>query len=455
MVYFELNRLGFNCGKGKSKCQKYPKYCMSCLKKKIKELGFEIDSNFKVIELDSYEKHLQVERELIWQKFLDVLNIRHILLIDKDSGLQLLNYSVLGAEVDADLLSGFIQANITFSESEKVSLNGSKYAKNRQFYEFQYQNFSILLKDGKFIRLCLILDQQASENMRTDVLQFLQEYEEVFSKEITIFKKSGSFNAENMIEFLVDALKITLVFPMSLVHNIPPNNLEKINENQIQKAIVSLANELLVSKQFFFINNLLKRVKKIVNLDASIILYEIYQLIENGIIISTNLETVANDIELKQEAKSEKITSYKSISSIIADNSRIEELQIEEIDEDSARKLIGKAIKKGKNAEKTLAYQIAAKNYQKALYLAREFNLKEDISKISQMILDLENKEKQLELEFVLKAGENAEKNSDYLNSINNYQKALKILEDFLIFNISDSRIKKLKKKIIKLRAEI
>jgi tetratricopeptide (TPR) repeat protein len=192
-----------------------------------------------------------------------------------------------------------------------------------------------------------------------------------------------------------------------------------------------------------------------VNLDPSIILYEIYQLIENGIIIPSNLETVASDIELKQEAKSEKMTKYKSISSIIIDNSQIEELHIEEMNEDSARNLIKKAVKKGKNAEKTLAYQVAAKEFKKALFLAREFNLKTDISKISQILLDLENKEKQLELEFVMKAGDNAEKNGDYINSINNYQKALKILEGFLIFNISDSRIKKLKKKIIKMRAEI
>jgi hypothetical protein len=54
-----------------------------------------------------------------------------------------------------------------------------------------------------------------------------------------------------------------------------------------------------------------------------------------------------------------------------------------------------------------------------------------------------------------MKAGENAEKNGDYLNSINYYQKALNILEGFLIFNVADSRIKKLKKKIIKLRSEI
>jgi hypothetical protein len=291
--------------------------------------------------------------------------------------------------------------------------------------------------------------------MRTDVLQFLQEFEEFFNEEITHYKESGSFNAENMTDYLVDALNITLVFPMSLAHSIPPNDLEKINENQIQKVVVNIVKELLASKQFFFINNLLNRVKKIVNIDASIILYEIYQLIEKGIIVSTNLEAVASDIELKQEAKSEKMTKYKSISSIITDNSQFEELQIEEMDEDLARTMIKESIKKAKNAVKTLAYQVATKEYKKALYLAREFNLKDDINKISQQLLDLENKEKELELEFVLKAGENAEKNGDYLNSINNYQKALKILEGFLIFNISDSRIKKLKKKIIKLRAEI
>jgi hypothetical protein len=300
MVYFELNQLGFNCGTSKTRCQKYPKYCMSCLKKKLKELNFEIDSNFKVYELDSYERHLQVEREIIWQKFSDILNIRHILVIDKESGLKLLSYSILGVNLDADLLSGFIQANITFSESENVSRNGSEYMKNLQFYEFQYQDFNILLKDGDVIRLCLILDHKASDNMRADVQQFLQEFEEFFSGEIVKFKKSGSFNAENMTEFIVDALQITLVFPMSLAHSITPNDLDEINENKIQKVIFTLAKELLAAKSFFFINNLVNRVKKIVNLDASIILYEIYQLIESGVIISTNLETVASDIELKQ-----------------------------------------------------------------------------------------------------------------------------------------------------------
>ncbi|MFW9940495.1 MAG: hypothetical protein ACFFFT_05600 [Candidatus Thorarchaeota archaeon] len=457
MVYFEINQLGFNCGISKSNCPKYPKSCMSCLKKKLKELGFEVDSNLEVFELDSYERHLQVEREIIWQKFSDILNIRHIVLMDKESGLKLLNYSVSGAEIDADLLSGFIQANITFSESESVSSNGSNKIIDQQFYEFQYQNFNILLKNGEFVRLCLILDQKASDSTRTAVMQFIQEFEDLFHDEINNFKDSGIFKPENMVEYLVDSFNIKLVFPMSLAHSISPNEIEKINQNKIQKAILDLAKEFLVSKPFFYINNLLNRVKKIVNLEANLILYEIYQLLENNIFVPINLETVVSDMEMKEEITSEKVAKFKPISSLITNDSGIEDLQVD-FDEMSiltASKLIKEFLKKGKDAEKTLAYQVAQKEYKKALYVAKEFNLKDEITRISQLVLNLDKKEKQLELDFALEAGENAEKNGDYIHSINFYQKALKILESFLIFNISDSRIKKLKKKIIKLREEI
>ena len=455
MVYFEIDRLGFNCGKIKDKCSKYPKFCMACIKNKLKQLGFEIDSNLTVYEVDSYERRLQMERELIWRKFLDVLNIRHIIIMDKESGLTLLNYPVSGEEIDADTLSGFIQANITFSESHEGSYKES--SRDQKFYEFQYQNFNILLRDGEFIRLCLMLDHQASDNMRIQVLDFIPEFEEIFNQELLNFRNAGMFYFKNMLDYIVDSFEIKLVFPMVLAHSITPKESESINQNQIQKAIFNLANELLISKQFFFINNLLNRVKKIVNLDANDILYQIYQLVENKVIIPTNLEAAVSNIEMIQEAQDEKVAKYKPISSIIITDSDSELLKekLEEMDEDSAIKMIRELIKKGKAAEKSLAYQAGEKEYKKALLIAREFNLKTEIDRISKMLLELDKEVKQIELDFILKAGENAEKSGDFINSIQHYQKALKILEGFLIFNISDSRIKKLKKKIIKLREEI
>ena len=349
MVYFEIDRLGFNCGKIKEKCSKYPKFCMACIKSKLKQLGFEIDSNLTVFEVDSYERRLQMERELIWRKFLDVLNIRHVIIMDKESGLTLLNYPVSGEEIDADLLSGFIQANITFSESHKSSYKNLDSSRNHKFYEFQYQDFNILLRDGEFIRLCLMLDRKASDNMRAQVLDFIPEFEEIFNQELLNFRNAGLFYFKNMLDYIVDLFEIKLVFPMVLAHSIAPKDLESINQIQIQKAIFNLANELLISKRFFFINNLLNRVKKIVNLEANDILYQIYQLVENKIIIPTNLEAAVSNIEMIQEAQNEKIAKYKPISPILITDSDSEKLKekLEEIDEDSAIKMIKELMKKG------------------------------------------------------------------------------------------------------------
>ena len=84
-----------------------------------------------------------------------------------------------------------------------------------------------------------------------------------------------------------------------------------------------------------------------------------------------------------------------------------------------------------------------------------KFQLKDMINKISFMVFENEKKAKQVELDFALETGENAEKSKDYINAIFQYQKALKILEGFLIYDSDDSKIKKLKKKIVKLREEM
>ncbi|MFW9971372.1 MAG: hypothetical protein ACFFDF_14355, partial [Candidatus Odinarchaeota archaeon] len=148
---------------------------------------------------------------------------------------------------------------------------------------------------------------------------------------------------------------------------------------------------------------------------------------------------------------------YKPISSIIITNSDFEKLKqkVQDMDEEVAAKMIKELIKKGKTAEKALAYQVGEQEYRKASFLAKEFKLKTEIEKTSKLLLELDRQVKQIELDFNLEAGETAEKNGDYINSIQYYQKALKILESFLIYNASNSRIKKLKKKIIKLREEI
>lgn len=457
MVYFIINGLGFNCRNDKKTCTNKDISCRVCVIDKFKEMGFEMTSNLKILRIISDDKRQEIERESIWQKFLDVLNIRHIIIMDIESGLLLLNYPVTSGEIDATLLSGFIQANITFSESSEVSgnINGSIIEHN--FNEFQYKDFNILLKNGKFVRICLILEHKASLHMRTCVDQFLDIFENKFKDNFITLRETGLFNDEGMTDFVIDSFNIDLVFPMTLTYAIPPELLEQINENWIQKAIYELAMEALSDKPFFYINTLLNKVKKIVHIQLNIVLYEIYHLYEKKIIVTMPLETILSDLENKRDTTQKREIKMQPISSMVINDEDLVDLQnkIQNVDEFKGREIIKEILKKGKSAENSLAYQSAEKEYKKAVILSREFKFKEEEKRASHLLYNSEKKVKSIELEFYIETGEKSEKNKDCIKAIHNYQNAIKIMEETLIYNVTDPRIKKLKRKIFKLREEI
>ena len=458
MVYFKINGLGYNCGQTKDNCPQKAQSCRECIKKRLLDLGFEFDANFEVIKIDSVDKQLKLERKTIWKKFLDVLNIKHILLMDKRSGLTLLNYAVSGVDIDENLLSGFIQANITFSESSEVSNKNIVPSFEFQFYEFQYKKFNILLKDGDIIRVCLILDHKASIKLRNQVFQFLEDFEPQFKEELINFREKGLYiDFQDMVDYIVEFFNIDLMFPMTLAHSIPPYELDNVKKNLVQKAIYNLAKEMLGIKPFFFINNMLIRLKKIADIEDEVILYELYQLLERKIISPTPIETIVNNIESVQTADQNKMIKSSLISPITNNITDLRDLkeQLTTMDVYSARRLIREIMKKARAAAKDSKFQVALNEYNRALLIAKELNFKEEITKISVKIFNIESKSKYIELDFNIEKAENAEKNGDVFNSINYYQHALKILDEFKVYNVLDPRIRKFKKKIQKLREEL
>ncbi|MFX1427785.1 MAG: hypothetical protein ACFFBE_15130 [Promethearchaeota archaeon] len=455
MVYFQISPVGFDCGLDKNSCDKYPNFCKECVKSQLEKMGLDLKQNIKFTVIDSEEKRIQMFQDLIWQKFLDVLNIKHIILIAKHSGLTIIDYPISGAGVETELLTGFMQANIAFSESG----NSSSRIDNvyHKYYEFQYEKFNILLKNGQYIRACMVLDHKASTSLKILVSEFLQEYETRYLTKIEDYIKRSKLGFDETIDFIIDTFNIKLVFPMVLTHTFLPEMLESIKKNPKQKAIIDFAKQLLDTKQFFFIINLLDEVQKIVKIDSNILLYEIYQLLEKNIIIPTTIELAETKILQFQESQATRIANNELISSIIANDDEINELKerAKDMGEEEARSLITSFIKKAETAERGLIYKEAQKEYEKALYLATGFDFKEDIGRISFMVLELDKKISDLELEYSLNAGEKAEKRKDYINAINHYQKGLKLLRKAEAFNGNESRIKKLEKKITQLQKHL
>jgi len=454
MVYFQLSRVGFNCGLDKNECDKYPDFCIECVKTQIKRFGLDANPNIKITLIDSEEKRIKLFQDIIWQKFLDVLNIKHILLMVKDSGLPIVNYPISGAGVDVELLTGFIQANITFSESSDTLKNIENNGNNHQFYEFQYHTFNILLKNRELIRICLVLDHKSSESLKILVTEFLSDFEDRYLHKLEKLISKGKLSFQDTIDFIIETFNIKLVFPMTLTHTILPDRMEAIKKNPIQKAIIDFASALLASKQFFFIINLIDEVQKIVNIDANKILYEIYNLLEQEIIIPTTIESAENKILKFQESQAIRLAHNELISPIIANDDAMDELKekAKNMSEEEIKKAIDSFVKKAETAEKALIYKEAQREYEKALYLATGFDFHEDIGRISFMVLELDKKIKSLELEYAQTAAEKAEKRKDYIKAINYYKQSLRILQDAAIFDESESKIRKFEKKITNLQ---
>jgi tetratricopeptide (TPR) repeat protein len=456
MVYFQISPVGFDCGTDKNNCERYPDYCRECVKAQLEKFGLNLNYNLKFAIIDSEEKRVQMFQDLTWQKFLDVLNIKHILLMAKESGLAIVDYPISGAGVNTQLLTGFIQANISFSETSNAT-NGNSNGSNHQFYEFQYDTFNILLKNGEFIRICLVLDHKSSDSLKSLVTDFLSDYESKYLDKIRDHVQKGKMKFDDTKDFIIDIFNIKLVFPMELTHQLLPDELELIKRNPIQKAIIDLAEILLASKAFFFIINLIDEVHKIVHIDANKILYEVYQLIEKKIIIPTTIETAEDKISNFQESRAVRIANNELISSLITNNDALNELKerAKHMSEEEVKSFINSFIRKAETAEKGFVYKEAQKEYEKALYLASGFDYKDEVGSISFAILELDKKIKELDLEYALKMGEKAEKKKDYIKAINYYQQGLKILDEVQELNGNESRIKKLKKKITNIQKNL
>lgn len=447
MTYFKLI-LGYECGVDKSVCPLgYPEYCPRCIFKRFIDAEFIIDK-VETIEQDSDIKRQEMNYRYIWKKYKDILNIRHIIILS-NNGVPIYNFAVGDHPIDATLLSGFIQANVLFS-SEKLAIADKKRTSediyDRKFYEFQYKDFNILLRNGKFCRICLILDNSASSNLRELLSHFIEIFEKIYEDKLKEFEKTGNLELFKSVKKLIEKMfEVNLIYPQTLSAQIPANIID--NFSLIQKAVFEYSNDLLKEKPYFFIPHILDTTARILGIiPREEILWNIYQMLRHNIILSKDLQFQRYELDIRRQEKRErefeirKILEKKELVEILNESISI---SIEE-----AHQKMKFYLKKAEVAKKNSAYQEALNEYEKALVYAKIYNAEAEIGKISFQIIEILRFNKDIELEFAREQSMKAEKKKNYI-------KTLKYL--FEIKDILTSEIDKAKneKKLIKLNQHI
>ena len=114
----------------------------------------------------------------------DFLNLEYIVIIEKNSGIALVQENIGQANFEGALISGFLQAITIFKyelRKERVSFD------SRESILLDYQDYKILLNDGVYIRVGLILKANPSELFKYTLNEFIKQFEIKYLKHIKHF----------------------------------------------------------------------------------------------------------------------------------------------------------------------------------------------------------------------------------------------------------------------------
>jgi len=171
-------------------------------------------SNYEFNESDSYnpkkfvmyeilpkEEALTREESLIRKpRYREIF--RTLLVIEKQSGLPIINYSREDLNIDKELVSGFLSAMDSFV-SEISGAEGMD--------EIKYKGFYIHAVYGQWMQLALFLSEPAKLGLKERLAYFLQDFEERFAEEIKKFLETGRtsyFEPEKIIPDIKDILDV-------------------------------------------------------------------------------------------------------------------------------------------------------------------------------------------------------------------------------------------------------
>jgi len=156
---------------------------------------------FVMYEILPKEEALEREKSLVRKpRYRDIF--RTLLIIDKISGLPLINYSREDLNVDQDLVSGFLSAMDSFV-SEISGAEGMD--------EIKYKGLYIHAVYGQWVKLALFLSEPAKKGLKERLTYYLQDFEERYREEINKFLETSRttyFDSEKIIPDIKDILDV-------------------------------------------------------------------------------------------------------------------------------------------------------------------------------------------------------------------------------------------------------
>jgi hypothetical protein len=213
----------------------------------------------------------------IYKNCIDILNLDYLMVTDKNSGLNVYTQDFARKDVDATLISGFLQAIHSFG------IEMMKVEDRSQTIKLEYKDSIILMSEFVNLRLILIMKESPSRNFLFSLEDLAYDIYKDYGEDIASFR-GDVLPFTGIKELLKQHLNISFISPLKIAKI---EKLEKVRITQSERLLINKAVTLVKTgnKDHFFIRNLIpgkecspKDIESILNLMNK----NIFNLVENN-----------------------------------------------------------------------------------------------------------------------------------------------------------------------------
>ena len=174
--------------------------------------------------------------KVLYQKLSDVENLQYLLILTKDGGIPCFSKSLADVPIDETLISGFLSAITSFGREIGKKINDSVGG----LEELSYRQFKIILNEGTYVRVALLLIKRPSDTIKQNLKKFNDVFEEVYEDRLKKFT-GAVFEDVPVTKMIEDVFEADLLYPHQVVDGKVSNYLKTSTPNNIDKKIIVLA----------------------------------------------------------------------------------------------------------------------------------------------------------------------------------------------------------------------
>ncbi len=218
-------------------------------------------ASFTSYKLIKRSKRIHHEyRQKIYNKYMDVLNLDYFIIIEKRTGLNIYEKVLAGKDMDASLITGFLEAIRSFG----IELTGAN--EQSQTIKLEYQQSKIIMSEFKDFRILLIMKENPSQDFLDSIKSLSYDIDNTYGEDIAHF--TGNIDKfANIKELLDQHLETTLIYPLEL----KPQDVKITSD---EKLMINRAKEVMKMRKtdYFFLSYLLYAKKGFQVKDAETVL---------------------------------------------------------------------------------------------------------------------------------------------------------------------------------------